>query len=163
MKEDRKFLRFAYELASEFSTDASTQNGAVLVDKAGDIVAWGVNRFPKGVKETSERLVRPTKYLHVIHAEVAAILDAARKGVRTEGLTMYAPWSACSDCAKNIIEAGIIRVVAHRKPFDLSYNQWTDSISLALNMFQEARVSYELYDGDISGIEILFNGKLFNP
>jgi len=159
----KEYLRQAYEFAAKNSTDRSTQNGAILVDGLGNVVAWGANRFPRGVAETTERMERPAKYLYVVHAELAAILDAARRGVKTEGLTMFAPWSACNECAKSIIGAGIAKVVAHKKIIEASYNQWPDSIRIAMDMFKEAGVLYELYDGEIGGVEILFNGKPFSP
>jgi len=159
----KEYLRQAYEFAAENSTDRSTQNGAILVDGSGNVVAWGANCFPRGVAETTERMERPAKYLYVVHAELAAILDAARRGVKTEGLTMFAPWSACNECAKSIIESGIAKVVAHKNIIEASYNQWPDSIRIAMDMFKEAGVLYELYDGEIGGVEILFNGKPFSP
>ncbi|KKS96251.1 MAG: Deoxycytidylate deaminase [Microgenomates group bacterium GW2011_GWC1_43_13] len=82
----KEYLRQAYEFAAKNSTDRSTQNGAILVDGSGRVVAWGTNCFPKGVVESPERLERPAKYLYVVHAEHASILYAARNGVKTEGL-----------------------------------------------------------------------------
>lgn len=163
MRTEREYLKLAYQYAAEHSTDKSTQNGAILVDGSGAVVAFGANHFPKGVAELPDRLVRPTKYMYVVHAEHAAILDAAKRGVATNGLIMYAPWSACHDCAKAIIEAGIAKVVAHKKIMDASYNQWPDSIRIAREMFSEAGVLYEIFDGDIGDIEILFNNQFFNP
>lgn len=160
----RGYLTAAYTVAEKFSTDKSTNNGAVLVDEEHQaIVAWGANHFPRNVAETPERLVRPTKYLYVAHAEDVSISNAARNGVRTEGLVMYCPWSACNECAKPIIESGIKRVVSHKKMMESSYNQWPDSIKIALEMFKEAGVEYDMWDGDIGGVEILLNGKSFRP
>lgn len=159
----KEYLRQAYEFAAKNSTDTSTQNGAVLVDESGKIVAWGANRFPRGVVETSDRLARPAKYLYVVHAEDSAILNAARNGVKTEGLTMYGTWVACNTCAQAIIESGIVKVIGHQKTFDSSPEHWKEPIQIARQMFMEAGVTYELWDGDIGGIEIRFNGKPFNP
>jgi 8-oxo-dGTP diphosphatase len=160
---DLDYLKQAYEFAAKSSADPSTQAGALLVNAAGKIVSWGTNRLPIGVLELPERFIRPTKYAFFTHAESAAIVDAARRGIQTEGLVMYAPWSACSDCAKVIIDAGVKRVVAHQKIMDGSYNQWPESIRIAKEMFQEAGVNYELIDGDIGEVEILFNGQKFKP
>ena len=159
----KEYLRQAYKFAAENSTDRNTQNGAILVDGSGTVVAWGANHFPRGVVETPDRLVRPTKYMYVVHAELSAILDASRRGVKTKGLVMYAPWSACNECAKAIIDSGIAKVVGHKKIMEASYDQWPDSIRIAMEMFKEAGVLYELYDGDIGEIEVLFNGKPFQP
>lgn len=159
----KEYLRQAYEFAAKNSTDRSTQNGAVLVDGNGLVVAWGANRFPRGVIETSERLERPAKYLYVVHAEASAVLDAARRGIKTEGLTMYGTWVACNTCAQSIIDSGIVRVVGHKKTMDAAPERWMEPIKVAKQMFMEAGVIYEMWDGDVGEIEVLFNGQPFRP
>jgi dCMP deaminase len=114
----KKYLRAAYEYAAKNSTDPTTQNGAMLVNKAGEIVAKGANRFPRGVRENEDRREKPQKYFYMGHAEKYAIFEAARKGIKTEGLTMYCPWSVCAECARAIIQAGIKKVVAHKQAMD---------------------------------------------
>jgi deoxycytidylate deaminase len=46
-----------------------------------------------------------------VHAEMAAIIDAARRGVAVDGHSMYVTTFPCHNCAKHIIAAGIRRVV----------------------------------------------------
>lgn len=46
-----------------------------------------------------------------VHAEMAALIDAARRGVAVEGHSMYVTTFPCHNCAKHIIAAGIRRVV----------------------------------------------------
>jgi dCMP deaminase len=159
----KEYLKEAYEFAVKNSTDKSTQNGAVLVDGLGRIVAWGANHFPRGVEETPERLERPTKYLYVVHAEESSIFDATRRGIKTDGLVMYGTWVACNDCAKAIIESGIVKVVGHKKTMDAAPERWLGPIRIAEEMFKEAGITYEMWEGDIGGIEILFNEKPFSP
>ena len=57
------------------------------------------------------RLMDISEFGRNVHAEMAALLDAARRGVSVEGLTMYCTTFPCHDCAKHIIAAGINRVV----------------------------------------------------
>lgn len=45
------------------------------------------------------------------HAEMAALLDAARRGVSVQDAILYASTFPCHNCAKHIITAGISRVV----------------------------------------------------
>ena len=163
MERTGAYLKEAYKYAARFSTDLNTQNGAILVDHTGYPVAWGANRFPRGIKETAERLERPAKYHHVVHAERASILDAGRHGVSTVGLTMYATWAACNECANAIIESGISRVIGHRKTLDNSPSHWKESIELAIEKFKEAGVFYDNWEGDIGGIQLRFNGAPFRP
>lgn len=157
------YLRIAYEIARDFSTDLNTQVGAVLVNGNGEIVAWGANRFPSGVLETPDRKVSDKKLQFVVHAENYAILQAARNGVRTKGLDMYGTWVSCNDCAKAIIVSGIRRVIGHKKTDDASSGHWLESIKTAREMFKEAGVDCSFWDGNIGGIEILFNGAPFRP
>ncbi len=59
---DMEMLRMAYGQAYKFSTDPSTQNGAVIrSDERQSIVALGANHFPGGVKEAEGRWERPMK------------------------------------------------------------------------------------------------------
>jgi len=47
-----------------------------------------------------------------IHAERRAISHAAKEGIKTDKGTIYMnEWFPCADCAKSIIEAGIVRLV----------------------------------------------------
>lgn len=46
-----------------------------------------------------------------VHAEMAAIIDAARRGVNVSGSTLYVTTFPCHECARHIIAAGIQRVV----------------------------------------------------
>ncbi|MCL5884269.1 MAG: dCMP deaminase family protein [Deltaproteobacteria bacterium] len=46
-----------------------------------------------------------------VHAEMTALIDAARRGVAVDGHSMYVTTFPCHNCAKHIIAAGIQRVV----------------------------------------------------
>ncbi|MCC6323852.1 cytidine/deoxycytidylate deaminase family protein [Candidatus Nomurabacteria bacterium] len=50
--------------------------------------------------------------IRTAHAEQNAINNAARVGVAIEGGTVYCKMTPCYKCAQNIINAGIVRVVA---------------------------------------------------
>ena len=52
-----------------------------------------------------------TSKLNVLHAEKNVILFCAKKGIPTEGATLYATRSPCKLCAADIAQAGIKRVV----------------------------------------------------
>jgi deoxycytidylate deaminase len=47
----------------------------------------------------------------IVHAEMAAICDAAMRGVRIQGATLYCTTFPCHMCARLIVAAGICRVV----------------------------------------------------
>lgn len=50
-------------------------------------------------------------FVRAVHAEMAAITDAARHGVATKDCVLYTTTFPCHDCAKHIVAAGIKRVV----------------------------------------------------
>ncbi len=49
--------------------------------------------------------------IRTVHAEANAILQAAKYGVSLQGTTMYSLHRTCVQCAKAIVQAGIVRVV----------------------------------------------------
>lgn len=52
------------------------------------------------------------------HAENNAILQAAKNGISTEGAELYVSKGCCRMCARNIISAGIRRVVYEKIDYD---------------------------------------------
>jgi len=60
------------------------------------------------------------EYGRIIHAEMNAITDAARKGIPLEDSTLYCTTFPCHLCAKHIISSGIKRVV-YIEPYPKSY------------------------------------------
>ena len=159
--EVKRLLKDAYTYAQEMSPDPSTKNGSILVGRDGRILTYGVNRFPRGVAETPSRLTdKATKYRLVVHAESSAVFNAANHGKMVSGSTLYCPFYACSECAKAIVQSGIIRVVGHAQLMALAseHTTWVQSIIDAWHVLHEAGVSCELYDGDI-GVITRFNGK----
>jgi deoxycytidylate deaminase len=59
--------------------------------------------FPKLVKLKTRDFV--------LHAEQNVITYAAKRGIATDGCTLYITHSPCKECAKLIVQAGIVRVV----------------------------------------------------
>lgn len=149
------YLKIACELGRDFSTDPTTQNGAIIV-RDGQIISRGFNYIPEGVNGTWEKV---TKYLYVEHAERDAIYKAARHGVATAGTTMYCPYIACSDCARAIIISGITQVYGLQKTFDLMPERWRGNVLEALKMLKDANVGVTFADV-VLGVTIRFDGKL---
>src|SRR5688572_8899018 len=143
LAKDIEYLRDAYEYALEFSRDNSTQCGAVLLNKHGSVIGRGANHFPRRVKESEARWQRPLKYQFVEHDERNAIFDAAWNGFSTAYSTLYAPWFACADCARAIIQAGIVEVVGQALPEHLEPEvlaRWQQSCEAGDTMLTEAGV-----------------------
>ncbi len=116
---DKNFINIAHEIASA-SKCVSKQVGAVIV-KDGRILSTGYNGTPAGYINCSEHWNNEyTKDHHdwsktyEIHAEMNALIWAARKGISIEDATIYVTLEPCSECSKNLIAAGIKRIVYDR-------------------------------------------------
>ena len=61
--------------------------------------------------ETDNGWVRLKTKPEVVHAEINALLFAARNGTPLEGSTLYTTCAPCIDCAKAIYQAGVKKVI----------------------------------------------------
>jgi deoxycytidylate deaminase len=156
------YLRKAYEYGFNNSNDNNTRNGALLVEN-GEILVLGSCGIPEYLIDKPERHEQPVKYAYVKHAERNVIHRAAKKGIKTEGLTMYCPWYACTDCAHAIIASGIETVIGHESPFLRTPERWQKPIDLATGMLHEGKVETLMYRGKIGGVEDLLDGKKWEP
>lgn len=116
MLSDKNFINIATEIASA-SKCVSKQVGAVIV-KDGRILSTGYNGTPAGYTNCNEhwndeytRDHHEWSKTYEIHAEMNAIIWAAREGISIEGATIYVTLEPCSECSKNIIASGIKRIV----------------------------------------------------
>ena len=116
MLNDKNFINIAREIASA-SKCVSKQVGAVIV-RDGRILSTGYNGTPAGYTNcknhwngeyTSEHHEWSKTY--EIHAEMNAIIWAARQGISIEGATIYVTLEPCSECSKNVIASGIKKIV----------------------------------------------------
>ena len=104
------------QLVSTRATCPRASVGAVLVlDKR--IVSTGYNGAPPNQPHCIDEgcLMEEGHCQRVIHAEVNAIAQAARMGIRIEGATLYyydtQAREVCRECQKVVKAAGIVRVV----------------------------------------------------
>ncbi|QAU03878.1 dCMP deaminase [Acinetobacter phage Henu6] len=92
---------------------------------------WTVNRYNPVPPHTNQTaLKRGCRELHSawskaneIHAELNAILYAAKNGTAIEGATMYVTLSPCPDCAKAIANSGIKQLV-YSESYDRNQPGW---------------------------------------
>lgn len=131
-----RFVNLARHFAG-WSKDPSTQVGAVIVNGKRQVIGHGYNGFPRGVDDSKERYAdRPTKYAHVVHAELNAILNTGVP-MALEGSTLYCTHFPCGECAKAIIQAGIKALYV---PADARIGRWAEGHDIADGMFKEAGV-----------------------
>ena len=146
LKWDRKFLVMALDIA-DWSKDQSTKVGAVIVGPDNEVRSTGYNGMPRGVNDdVPGRHERPEKYFWFEHGERNAIFQAARMGTATKGCTLYvtsypAKFGPCVDCARAIIQVGIVRVV--QEPLEGDAARWAESFARTKQMFEEAGIQYD--------------------
>lgn len=148
MRDWREYAASAFARANrarEQSPDTSSKIGAAITDLYGHTAITGFNTFPKGVVVTPERLERPLKYKYTEHAERNAIYAAARLGCSLEGCTLFLigmgpPTVPCVECARAIIQSGIVRVVGFGyKPVP---EHWIDDLNMAKDILAEGGVEF---------------------
>jgi len=108
MQFDRNYLEMA-RIWSKNSYCIRRKVGALLV-KDQMIISDGYNGTPSGFENECEDENNDTRP-YVLHAEANAITKVAKSGNSSQGSTLYITASPCLECAKLIIQAGIIRVV----------------------------------------------------
>lgn len=115
MMKHSQFMAMAHILA-ESSKCVSLKVGALIV-RDGRIVSTGYNGTPQGWTNCCE-VHRTRGFEHTewslkfeIHAEMNAIVFAARNGVSIDGTTMYTTIEPCFSCVKVLVQSGIKRVI----------------------------------------------------
>lgn len=107
-KFDDKYMKMA-RIWSENSYCVRRKVGALLV-KDRMIISDGYNGTPSGFENICEDENDKTK-AYVLHAEANAITKVSQSNNSSLGSTLYVTASPCVECAKLIIQAGIVRVV----------------------------------------------------
>jgi dCMP deaminase len=152
---DRHFIDMALLCAGK-SKDPRTQVGAMIVGPDLEVRSTGFNGFPRGVADTFQRLHdKETKLRLIVHAEVNAILNAARVGIPLKGCKLYLActddtgtvWGGppCTRCSLDVIQAGIKHVVS--LPFKAGPSTWAEDVAKAGELLHEAGVHYREFAG----------------
>lgn len=114
---DSYFMKIAEVVASRSSCNRKNVGAVIVVNKT--LVSTGYNGAPRGMPHCDDpgvghllvEMGGRASCVRSVHAEVNAIAQAARTGVRVEGGTLHTTASPCYECLKVIINAGIIKVV----------------------------------------------------
>ncbi|MCD8494741.1 MAG: cytidine/deoxycytidylate deaminase family protein [Candidatus Pacebacteria bacterium] len=118
---DEYFIEIMDAVAKRATCDRGRSGCVIARDKR--IVATGYVGAPAGCAHcdevghemhtvTHEDGTQTRHCIRTTHAEQNALAHAARVGVALEGATLYCNMTPCYICAKMIINAGIVRVVA---------------------------------------------------
>jgi dCMP deaminase len=86
--------------------------------------------------------MRPMKYLWIEHAERNAICNAARAGTATDRCTIYVEIMPCMDCARAIVQAGIVEVIVSAERMKAySSDYYNEHFGMVEVLFSEAKVT----------------------
>ncbi len=116
-KRDRRDFRLGYDSNTRMKIDVVRQVLRLFGNRGWlkSTVADGQDLPPETITEACEilkdsRLMNLTEFGREVHAEMAGLLDAARRGVPVRDASLYCTTFPCHNCAKHIIAAGIRRV-----------------------------------------------------
>lgn len=108
---DEYFLKLAM-IASERATCPRMHCGCVMV-KDKEVVSTGYNGSIPGDEHCEDVgcLIVDNHCVRTVHAEMNALVQAAKHGKSVDGATAYITNMPCTTCAKALVSAGIKRVV----------------------------------------------------
>lgn len=149
-KWDRHFLGLALS-HSALSKDPKTRVGSVIVGPDKEILSAGFNGFPRGIADTEDRLNnREIKLKLIVHAEMNALLAAARTGTRLKGCTLFLAatddsgdvWGGppCTRCLVEIIQVGITEIVSY--PVKEAASKWHEDLCFSRQLIDEVGIIY---------------------
>lgn len=96
----------------------------------------------------STKVASLVEFGRAVHAELAAIIDASRRGVSVESATLYSTTFPCHTCARHILAAGICEVV-YVEPYakSLATELHKDAIALDASSLDSRRVVFRPFIG----------------
>lgn len=111
---DEYFLQIC-DLVATRATCQRLKVGAVLV-KDRKVLSTGYCGSPKGTPDCFEEgcYMVDNHCIRTVHAEVNAVVQAAYNGTSTQDSTVYVNNLPCYQCAKVLINAGVIKMVYRR-------------------------------------------------
>jgi dCMP deaminase len=137
---DEYFLKLADHVATRATCDRK-HVGAVIV-KNKRVVSTGYNGSPSGLPHCDDKghllkvIDGRESCIRTLHAESNALDDAGRKA---KGGTLYCTVTPCYECAKRIINAGIVEVV-------IGGEYQSQNTGLVADLFMFAHVTFRTLD-----------------
>lgn len=92
------------------------------------------------------QVMRVVEYGRAVHAEMAAIVDAASRGVPVRGATLYTTTYPCHNCARHIIASGICRIV-YVEPYPKSLTSELHKDAMVNDAISDGRVTFQAFIG----------------
>ncbi len=112
---DEMFMAVAGTVATRSTCPSGARHGALLV-RDGHVIATGYGSPPTSIPPCGKCWLRETEkatgkkdwsVCPSVHAELNAILMAAKFGIAVEGSTMYITRDPCDPCLRAMMNAGV--------------------------------------------------------
>lgn len=102
-----------FQLGFDTSDDQKRKIAAQIVDglASAEMLIEGADREAVLKEIARTDVASLIEYIRAVHAEMAAITDAARRGIPVQDCTLFVTTFPCHHCARHIVAAGIHRVV----------------------------------------------------
>lgn len=144
-----KFMPLVDSYSNILSKGRNTKVGCFLIDEESrHTIVEGYNGAAIGCsadEHDDPRSLKPEKLNWTIHAELNAILWAARKGVSTNNSVCVVNYHPCHDCGNALVQAGIRKVIT-RIPTGEYLEKWKDHIDRCQRLFDEVGVTVVYVD-----------------
>lgn len=113
-----------------------------IIKRLGEAKWLSRNRSRQSVESLTDELlkfgiIKDAQVMNIlefgrcVHAEMAALMEAARRGVAVRGCTIYSTTFPCHECTRHIVAAGIKRVVyVEPYPKSLAPELYPDSVAI---------------------------------
>jgi len=127
------------EAHASLSRGIRAKVGVVIVTRNGTILG-GCNGLAPGSSNDLEYVDSEGHLVtkdETIHAELSAVLRAAREGVSVVGGTLYTTLSCCKPCSEMVAAAGISRVVYKEAYRDTSGIENLRNLGVKVEKFKE--------------------------
>jgi len=107
----RYFLDIARQVATRATCPRKSVGAVLVLDKT--IVSTGYNGSVRGLPHCEEVgcMMENNHCVRTIHAEVNALVQAAKNGTAINGSTLYVTASPCWPCFKAVVNAGVRIIV----------------------------------------------------
>jgi dCMP deaminase len=130
------------EVVASKATCNRAMVGAVFVNDDYEILSTGYNGAPRGMNHCGgdDHLMDNGHCVRTVHAEMNAIVQAAKRGTALRGSILYCTHTPCFICAKLLINLGVKEIRAREFFKDEKAIKWLILARIPIIMWNEVKV-----------------------
>lgn len=119
--------------------------GKISRDEMGELHRSLIEETRNDSRLSGSRIMDAIEYDRSVHAEMAAITDAARHGLDIKDCTIYTTTFPCHNCARHIVSSGIERAV-YMHPYEKSLTKRLHGDAIGVDLSPETGQSVVRFD-----------------